>query len=110
MQRRSAQQEEARPPEIQRAQLGEAEADLLETLERPAAELPHRRAVDAIVDQREPRALQRVQVPPDRALMDFPQRRELGDRNPRPCGVDLTKDLPLAYELGVARHDACPPY
>jgi hypothetical protein len=96
------------PSEVERAQFDRAESHLLEPAERPRPQLPHRGAVDFVVVDGEPGAPERVEVAPDRALMDAPFLRQARDRDPRPRRVDLAEDLPLPHDLGVACHR--PPY
>ena len=78
----------------------------LQSAKRLRAELPHRRAVDLVVEQGEPGPAQGVEVATDGPHVDLPRGRELRDRDPRPRRVDLAQDLPLPNELSVPRHQA----
>ncbi len=103
---RPAERPQQAAAEIQRAHLQDAEPGFLESAERLRAQLPHRGPVHLVVEQREPRPAQRVEVATDRPRMHLPRRRQLRDRNARPRGVDLAQDLPLSNELGIPRHYA----
>ena len=70
LQRRSGEPVHHRPAEIQRAQLHQPEPGLFEPGERTAPQLPHTRAVDLLVVEREPGATECIDVTADRALMD----------------------------------------
>src|SRR5262249_46059327 len=62
--------------------------------------------VRAIVEERKPRLLERLQIAPNRPRRHAARRRELVDGDPaRPRALDLAKDGPLADHFGVARHE-----
>jgi hypothetical protein len=104
--RRAGERLEQRPAEIQGAQLGDREAGT-QTLERVAIHLPARAAVVArtIVEEREARFLERLEIAADRAGRHVAERRQLVDRDPGATGaLDLAEDRPLANHFRVSRH------
>ena len=96
---RPAEEREHVAAEVERRQLGQAEAlhqPLLVALDQP----PDLLAVDPVVVQREPGLLEGLDVTPDRALGDAVRLGEL-QRARVATGLDRLQDLPLPDDLGV---------
>ena len=76
-------------------------------LERLAVDAPARPAVvvRSVVEEREARLLERLQIAPDRAGRDVAERRELVDGDAGAArAFDLAQDRPLPDDFRVARH------
>ena len=82
MERRGGQRFDQRAAEIERAQLREREAGLVEATERTLLEHPVALAVVKIVVQRKAGCLQRFEVAADRPRRDAGPLRQVVDRQP----------------------------
>src|SRR5690606_16550405 len=78
---------------------------LLDGLERRTVEPPPLGLVDvALVVERKAGFLQRLEVAANRPGRDAGQLRQFMNRDPGTARLDLPQDLPLANDLGIARH------
>ena len=104
--RRAGQRLEQRAAEVQRAQLRHRQAGR-QPLERLTVDPPPRLAVVVrlVVEEREARLLERLQIAPDRPGGDDAERRQIVDGDARAArALDLAQNRPLPDDLGVAGH------
>ena len=103
MERRAGERLDQRPAEIERAQLRQREAGLVEPAERPLLEHPVALAVVQVVVEREPGGLQRLEIAADGPGRHAGPLRQVVDRQP-PRRLEVAQDRPLADDFGVAGH------
>ena len=103
LKRRGRQALDERAREVQRAQLGQREACLVEPLESAMFERPVFFSVVGFVEQRKACRLQRLEVATDRSRRDAGARRQVVDREPA-RRFEVAQDRPLPDDFGVPRH------
>ncbi len=91
-----------RPREVERAQLGEIEAGVVEAAKRLLLEAPIALAVVHVVEEREARFLQRFEIAADRPRRDAGARRHVVDGE-MTRGFEIAQQQPLADDFSVAR-------
>ena len=100
--RREALDERAR--EVQRAQLGEREAGVVEPPERLLLERPVALVVVDLVEQREAGHLQRLEVAAD-VRVETPVRSASSSIVSAPRRLEIAQDRPLADDFSVSGHN-----
>ena len=104
--RRSRQRFEQRSAEVQRAQLRQRQPSR-KPLECLSVHHPSRPPIvaRAVVIDRKPRLLERLQIAADRPRRDAAEARQIVDRHAgTPGAFDLFQNRPLTDDFGVARH------
>ena len=108
LKRRGRQALDQRAAEIERAQLREREAGVVEPPERPLLEQSSSACRRAPRRRAETRRLQRLEIAADGARRDAGLSRP-GRRSSAGATIEIAQDRPLPDDFGVARHDGSDP-